>query len=204
MEGLIPAHAGKTRCSGRRRRPRPAHPRSRGENSVSPPTRRSQRGSSPLTRGKLTGRNRLDCPERLIPAHAGKTRGPVYRGVGYGAHPRSRGENSAPATLSLFSVGSSPLTRGKLALIPRACIPGGLIPAHAGKTSSPPLPPWSRSAHPRSRGENAGGGGLGSHDLGSSPLTRGKLPPTQTTRYWCGLIPAHAGKTPTRAPAPRP
>ena len=51
-------------------------------------------------------------------------------------------------------MGSSPLTRGKL---PR----GGdliehwrLIPAHAGKTSSPGV--WSRPAraHPRSRGEN--------------------------------------------------
>ena len=49
---LIPAHAGKTT---RRTRPRlmsPAHPRSRGENSVALRSGENGQGSSPLTRGK--------------------------------------------------------------------------------------------------------------------------------------------------------
>ena len=71
---LIPAHAGKTgsllRCAGRDS----AHPRSRGENERVQNCHRPFTGSSPLTRGK-----RLVCAacasvERLIPAHAGKTR----------------------------------------------------------------------------------------------------------------------------------
>ena len=70
---LIPAHAGKTTVRGRRRRSRPAHPRSRGEN-----TRRINvddlcAGSSPLTRGKPAVDHAGVRPVRLIPAHAGKT-----------------------------------------------------------------------------------------------------------------------------------
>ena len=50
-----------------------------------------------------------------------------------------------------------------------------LIPAHAGKTYGShtlTVPSW---AHPRSRGENLGGGAARPEDDGSSPLTRGKL-----------------------------
>ena len=71
---LIPAHAGKTIgvigfiCG------LPAHPRSRGENRAKPALSKKRRGSSPLTRGKrVAGRPQLGA-DRLIPAHAGKTR----------------------------------------------------------------------------------------------------------------------------------
>ena len=51
-------------------------------------------------------------------------------------------------------LGSSPLTRGKLAQQPRRHVNQGLIPAHAGKTPRPaPRGVWAW-AHPRSRGEN--------------------------------------------------
>ena len=50
--------------------------------------------------------------------------------------------------------GSSPLTRGKLWLLPAIAGGARLIPAHAGKTRcSTPLP-TAMTAHPRSRGEN--------------------------------------------------
>ena len=70
---LIPAHAGKTDCFAPALVADGAHPRSRGEN---PPTRSTQRltgGSSPLTRGKRVLQDTDRIPERLIPAHAGKT-----------------------------------------------------------------------------------------------------------------------------------
>ena len=51
---LIPAHAGKTTGSSERQYPRPAHPRSRGENPVCAESTKCMRGSSPLTRGKRT------------------------------------------------------------------------------------------------------------------------------------------------------
>ena len=73
MEGLIPAHAGKTHEGRTRRDDLEAHPRSRGENTPAALSRVKVNGSSPLTRGKLDVLS-ADHPERrLIPAHAGKT-----------------------------------------------------------------------------------------------------------------------------------
>ena len=71
----------------------------------------------------------------------------------------------------------------------------GLIPAHAGKTPGPGRrwrPSW---AHPRSRGENVRRAVLCDGRVGSSPLTRGKLPLIGDDFDDRGLIPAHAGKT---------
>ena len=73
--------------------------------------------------------------------------------------------------------------------------PGGLIPAHAGKTDSGKRSWIISRAHPRSRGENhpllQEQDGMG----GSSPLTRGKPRRASPTGSCTGLIPAHAGKT---------
>ena len=152
-------------------------------------------GSSPLTRGKLAGALGPLLTQRLIPAHAGKTRRRIQQGNHRPAHPRSRGENSLVSHVMSRVTGSSPLTRGKPA--DRACdrVPGGLIPAHAGKTASrsravPPPP-----AHPRSRGENAGDVSGYAVLGGSSPLTRGKLTDLVPALPSIRLIPAHAGKT---------
>ena len=111
---LIPAHAGKTPRQKRSPRVARAHPRSRGENPDSCKPGASVPGSSPLTRGKhsvsLSG-----CKiERLIPAHAGKTKRSDHTDPGPSAHPRSRGENLRCAIWSDQGIGSSPLTRGKL------------------------------------------------------------------------------------------
>ena len=111
------------------------------------------------------------------------------------AHPRSRGENGAWCGRRVFSMGSSPLTRGKLAPPSGRGHHGGLIPAHAGKTTRGRGQSRSGSAHPRSRGENFGPSFEGCSRTGSSPLTRGKR-----SGQWPGLsaprlIPAHAGKT---------
>ena len=70
-----------------------------------------------------------------------------------------------------------------------------LIPAHAGKTAALEWPAWRGRAHPRSRGENAQGQDLKFCHLGSSPLTRGKRPPSPGAARASRLIPAHAGKT---------
>ena len=91
--GLIPAHAGKTALARHGPAYDRAHPRSRGENSdVGAPHQRA-RGSSPLTRGKRSGRLLMSSRRR--------------------AHPRSRGENVCAMASSRRARGSSPLTRGK-------------------------------------------------------------------------------------------
>ena len=192
---LIPAHAGKTAGDFQCDLHGEAHPRSRGENSARATSSVGANGSSPLTQGKLVVHVLEARGTRLIPAHAGTTpsRSPWRRG--WGAHPRSRGENSIRAHLTTVGRGSSPLTRGKRVGEPRGDLFGGLIPAHAGKTHSGSPAPGRRRAHPRSRGENhrltAGIEDAG----GSSPLTRGKRSHVRVGHLAVRLIPAHAGKT---------
>ena len=173
-------------------------------------------GSSPLTRGKLPRPDGALGPRGLIPAHAGKTRGPGRSPMSARAHPRSRGENENPdshahrrnrlipahagktregAENLTAPEGSSPLTRGKLKIQLRLQVGFGLIPAHAGKTG-PPLPGLLlRRAHPRSRGENYPATWRLFTAQGSSPLTRGKHMRAAKDQMRTGLIPAHAGKT---------
>ena len=172
---LIPAHAGKTATRRRTKSLRRAHPRSRGENGSARSSLRAQAGSSPLTRGKP--RALVGCQNRsgLIPAHAGKTVLDQRPRYGRRAHPRSRGENDSGGRFVTPALGSSPLTRGKPNRGAEFLVCGGLIPAHAGKTTPPLTPPVNR--------------------LGSSPLTRGKPIPARIYKPIEGLIPAHAGKT---------
>ena len=175
---LIPAHAGKTVSRREQSTYAEAHPRSRGEN--------------------LGGAAAVGFARWLIPAHAGKTARAVSAARTVGAHPRSRGENRLDPITAASVEGSSPLTRGKHPPRPRAARRRGLIPAHAGKTSTFGLPCCAFRAHPRSRGENPRSHIEQSGTVGSSPLTRGK--PRLCASMICrpGLIPAHAGKTTRR------
>ena len=194
--GLIPAHAGKTCPCRARLLVEWAHPRSRGENLIVDRPANPQAGSSPLTRGKLPSWTRSLLTARLIPAHAGKTSMTDRSPSKHTAHPRSRGENGAWCGRRVFSMGSSPLTRGKRCLVWSARFFDGLIPAHAGKTGPTVGAGPPRGAHPRSRGENWPHRRGGATTGGSSPLTRGKPRVGEDSRDLARLIPAHAGKTP--------
>ena len=174
---------------------RKAHPRSRGENSVADTEIATHRGSSPLTRGKLPGENDSRAWAGLIPAHAGKTITWLAQLITSWAHPRSRGENVRRAQYPPPTGGSSPLTRGKPSVFPCTGHQCGLIPAHAGKTSSRQSCNCQASAHPRSRGENSKTCVACLSLGGSSPLTRGKQVGAGFRRSRGRLIPAHAGKT---------
>ena len=155
----------------------------------------TDKGSSPLTRGKLQAL-RDDAQETgLIPAHAGKTTRRCLPGEARRAHPRSRGENLEIANPRGEAEGSSPLTRGKLRLLRAPAAAKGLIPAHAGKTYPEAVAEADPGAHPRSRGENPTLLITTPHVQGSSPLTRGKPAPVALAFFIAGLIPAHAGKT---------
>ena len=134
--GLIPTHAGKTGHRTRGPTNSPAHPHSCGENILAMMLDASERGSSPLMRGKRTGNGIRELVPGLIPAHAGKTPCPASSHSSRRAHPRSRGENHRARVALVFMLGSSPLTRGKP--LGRQPIVAGrrLIPAHAGKARS--------------------------------------------------------------------
>ena len=192
---LIPAHAGKTEIPSAQRRVSKAHPRSRGENPRSRPSYRPAEGSSPLTRGKRGSDQRMVWSSGLIPAHAGKTTYSRSIASAVAAHPRSRGENHRMKSVAASFTGSSPLTRGKPAIVALSAAHAGLIPAHAGKTRYPAIRRWRAGAHPRSRGENQVVHEVHPRVQGSSPLTRGKPGGPRGTHPRRRLIPAHAGKT---------
>ena len=172
--GLITAHAGKTKARAYQARVWWAHPRSRGENPTACRGWATRPGSSPLTRGKPRLRRQGISQRGLIPAHAGKTPRTRRACSATWAHPRSRGENEAARQPHGWETGSSPLTRGKrLRGRPRHRY-RRLIPAHAGKTASTSTSTTSTRAHPRSRGENQRIKSVAASVTGSSPLTRGK------------------------------
>ena len=171
---LIPTHAGKTYGTPVKLIHWPAHPRSRGENHPRLSMVFTRAGSSPLTRGKRHLRECTRRPLGLIPAHAGKTPARVGMRKAEQAHPRSRGENGERGATGGRGLGSSPLTRGKLRDEWRTVLRHGLIPAHAGKTSTTSARTFRSRAHPRSRGENRPVPSLPDPRVGSSPLTRGK------------------------------
>ena len=173
----------------------PAHPRSRGENTIAGATMYTRSGSSPLTRGKPHNVGARLAQVGLIPAHAGKTRRNLLARLRAPAHPRSRGENLKQVARDVNRAGSSPLTRGKPARARDSIRPARLIPAHAGKTSTCGRRSTSWTAHPRSRGENHARKVAKPGDKGSSPLTRGKRRDHAGRGPVLGLIPAHAGKT---------
>ena len=193
--GLIPTHAGKTTAASTGAPTSRAHPHSRGENRKATQGNVSVRGSSPLTRGKRVGNHGRARRQGLIPTHAGKTDLAAVPHPSVGAHPHSRGENVSVRGGEWVAAGSSPLTRGKHRGGIRAGAPTGLIPTHAGKTTSI-LAALSRvGAHPHSRGENPREP-IGPEDgPGSSPLTRGKQLRVDDRCESGGLIPTHAGKT---------
>ena len=193
--GLIPTHAGKTLTTCPTTPETWAHPHSRGENRAGRMFTPSLAGSSPLTRGKPdAGRARL-VPGGLIPTHAGKTSSSNATSATCRAHPHSRGENVKTVLTMFHTVGSSPLTRGKPCLVRNRSPLGGLIPTHAGKTSSPAARQRTCPAHPHSRGENMRVMADVPAVTGSSPLTRGKHVFEEAQRTRRRLIPTHAGKT---------
>ena len=195
---LIPAHAGKTSTRRRATASGGAHPRSRGENLAHVQRYADNLGSSPLTRGKRCQRSTRPPWRGLIPAHAGKTRPLTRPSPPRRAHPRSRGENDEAGKPVDADDGSSPLTRGKRGQVERPLEAAGLIPAHAGKTIDIACTRPLTRAHPRSRGENGPRRGRDAGGWGSSPLTRGKRADERGRAKPGGLIPAHAGKTPSR------
>ena len=157
-------------------------------------------GSSPLTRGKLGHPAHAHRPPGLIPAHAGKTSSLSWYHLSQRAHPRSRGENLGLPPPGWPVGGSSPLTRGKPTHHDAKAANHRAHPRSRGENTwfSEPQGIEPR-AHPRSRGENFVAAMYGRGLRGSSPLTRGKRGDAPACPAFLGLIPAHAGKTRSRA-----
>ena len=131
---IIPARAGFTTRTSRRRRTWTDHPRSRGVYLILPGLNMGVVGSSPLARGlRLTHDMRERAP-RIIPARAGFTTAANPPVSPRTDHPRSRGVYILQFSALDFRGGSSPLARGLRA--PARLVTGGgrIIPARAGFT----------------------------------------------------------------------
>ena len=149
---IIPAHAGFTPPAGPHVTSPADHPRTRGVYWSDAAHGCRPTGSSPHTRGLpacVIGVTRLP---RIIPAHAGFTRGRSRPRGSPQDHPRTRGVYPGSYPPCDHLSGSSPHTRG-LPPAPgrRLCIPR-IIPAHAGFTSVRSVIVISGPDHPRTRG----------------------------------------------------
>ena len=131
---IIPARAGFTTTSGRCRRWRQDHPRSRGVYPHRGAMALNRSGSSPLARGLRRRRPRIWGPGRIIPARAGFTRRAGSALALLRDHPRSRGVYNLPVSAQRTARGSSPLARGLLGDVDAEQRARRIIPARAGFT----------------------------------------------------------------------
>ena len=111
-------------------------------------------------------------------------------------HPRSRGEYRTLVRDGAVTSGSSPLSRGIHAVARWNGMAAGIIPALAGNTRAHHLHRLPGEDHPRSRGEYAVYLEQNWYTQGSSPLSRGILPPQVSHILARRIIPALAGNTP--------
>jgi len=152
---FIPACAGNTAAERLGRSDRPVHPRVRGEHSARSASPAARSGSSPRARGTLADAWPRLPMVRFIPACAGNTAPPPGVIRAGAVHPRVRGEHFCTASASRPFRGSSPRARGT----PNPHVVGGgagrFIPACAGNTTLPQFVRFSKTVHPRVRGEHA-------------------------------------------------
>ena len=193
---FIPAYAGNAAPTHSFCRSVPVHPRIRGERSATAhPVGRSC-GSSPHTRGTLSGVALLRLQFRFIPAYAGNAIQKSSRRLPMTVHPRIRGERTRKTSLLPSLPGSSPHTRGTPEHPAGQPVPARFIPAYAGNAPRMPRRPTRSPVHPRIRGERQPRPSLATRSSGSSPHTRGTLVPGLVERDGDRFIPAYAGNAP--------
>ncbi len=173
--GIIPADAGSTvmippgygSCGD--------HPRGCGEHRHLARLADSGKGSSPRMRGAPGLLAKVGRVVGIIPADAGSTSQPISCRTPSRDHPRGCGEHRAARGSTSIVPGSSPRMRGAPSCRVRDDLRPGIIPAHAGSTSST-IP----NALPRD---------------GSSPRMRGARWRLRDRPRGGGIIPADAGST---------
>ena len=152
-------------------------------------------GSSPHTRGAPA----LDVggaqADGIIPAYAGSTALTSDCSWAGRDHPRIRGEHATVLLTLASSSGSSPHTRGALAMQVGVDLLERIIPAYAGSTDLLGDAFAPIGDHPRIRGEHVYLDVLAAAVTGSSPHTRGAQHSSGYTCCRTRIIPAYAGST---------
>ena len=193
--GSIPAHAGETSCRPRRASASRVDPRSRGGDEGRTSDGFPFEGRSPLTRGRLAGRQQAMANTGSIPAHAGETSAGAATRGGQTVDPRSRGGDQSGRMSGGATTGRSPLTRGRPGHTTDNWGAHRSIPAHAGETCPADGVQARREVDPRSRGGDGTMRPAEGRLSGRSPLTRGRRLALGNPRSGRGSIPAHAGET---------
>ena len=171
------------------------HPRMRGEHQSTSGAIDELVGSSPHARGVLACHTASCRRSGIIPACAGSTRAPRWRGPCTGDHPRMRGEHCPRLPACSSTLGSSPHARGAQPIHVIKVRVLGIVPACAGSTSGFSCKYSTTWDHPRMRGEHLCGDSRHVGGLGSSPHARGARLRLLAGPHVVGIIPACAGST---------
>ena len=118
-------------------------------------------------------------------------------------HPRACGEHSNDGCQRVSYAGSSPRLRGTLQGGDRDAGALRFIPAPAGNTCRRAIGETASPVHPRACGEHVAKQMQAEVDAGSSPRLRGTRGSVRCWPWRHRFIPAPAGNTPDRCPAPR-
>ena len=131
----------------------------------------------------------------IIPAGAGRRRGPCGGRGGPWDHPRGCGEKARPYLAVRPGQGSSPRVRGEAERGWGGVAGAGIIPAGAGRSLLVNFALRVGRDHPRGCGEKPSSRSRKFTPSGSSPRVRGEGWPRRPRRPSRGIIPAGAGRS---------
>ena len=172
--GFTPAYAGKIYVRAQNYKGGQVHPRIRGEDYDRPVNHLRASGSPPHTRGRLYSRCIGSLCRRFTPAYAGKIVSFPVSDCFLWVHPRIRGEDRRLSSVSEWSPGSPPHTRGRSAFKEPKKFGVRFTPAYAGKILVKRNVIKIVQVHPRIRGEDFGQAECNQNCSGSPPHTRGR------------------------------
>ena len=153
-------------------------------------------GSPPHARGRRSWPGVVSGSTGITPACAGKTVRCSDGLLGYGDHPRMRGEDVFRRFTMLFQEGSPPHARGRRSSRYSSARRVRITPACAGKTRFRGGGRCRGTDHPRMRGEDTSPSGQNGRRIGSPPHARGRLSRSARSAAGSWITPACAGKTP--------
>ena len=131
----------------------------------------------------------------IIPAHAGLTAFRIERAEACRDHPRACGAHPEIHIVPRSWMGSSPRMRGSRFMLYNVIDFMGIIPAHAGLTTSSGRLKAPARDHPRACGAHSRTRNIAETTTGSSPRMRGSRLQRVDYSGGLGIIPAHAGLT---------
>ena len=192
--GITPAHAGKRRKFLPEVVTHEDHPRPCGEKRAPHQHGHGLGGSPPPMRGKAQSAKPSKPPNRITPAHAGKSARDLPPLLFVEDHPRPCGEKAVSRRIYPCSAGSPPPMRGKVKDVRAGLCRAGITPAHAGKSRAGFCRTVDVEDHPRPCGEKISARLYFTPRSGSPPPMRGKVVFWLNVRTYIRITPAHAGK----------